>query len=77
HETYIWLSLFPYENNVVLAEIGVHQDLADSIETASQEMRQAKCVVLTFDCALLQKSQDSRISFDIRLNCDVLKLFCA
>jgi predicted CopG family antitoxin len=26
----------------VLAEIGVNQDLADSIECASQEMRQAK-----------------------------------
>lgn len=28
--------------SVVLAEIGVLQDLADSIETASQEMRQVK-----------------------------------
>ncbi len=28
--------------SIVLAEIGVLQDLADSIETASQEMRQAK-----------------------------------
>jgi predicted CopG family antitoxin len=28
--------------SVVLAEIGLNQDLADSIERASQEMRQAK-----------------------------------
>lgn len=28
--------------SVVLAEIGLRQDMADSIEKASQEMRQAK-----------------------------------